>query len=304
MNPRRPLCIATADSDLAARIRNAVESVSDAVGPVQEAGDLAALEALRGNFPGLLVVDPSMVSPQSVHEWTLGFLRESPGTLLFLLTWGDVADADALARFVGAQGAVGLPFQPDILAGLLASPFGAPRPPASAPAPTEELALQIESLFRGEGEVGDREKFLRQITDPETGLYSGIFWQHRLDEEFKRSWRFRYPLGLVGFSFEGEADGNTLLEVAGKILLDTRDIDVIGRYDSHTFLALLPHTGPAGTEHFARRVLHDFQESGLQDLLGEPLAWAHATAVSPDSAAPDADAFLGQVLGKLTGLPA
>lgn len=301
MEPR-PLAIATADPEVRAACAEAARRAGDAVAPPRFLEDPAALEAAAGELDGLLVLDPALLAPACAYEWTLGFLRRGHA-LVLLLTRGDVTDADGLARFVGAQGALPVPPDPAALAERLAHPFGTPgprRPEPSPPPGEEEVNATLKDLLQGAGLEDARRGFLRHITDPATGLYTPAYWEHRLEEEFKRSSRFRFPLGLVAFSFDGEVDEGTLLEVAGLILVDTRDVDVVAHFEPNLFLALLPHTGPAGTALFARRVVASLKERGLHDLLGEPLEWSWSMAVAPDPSLAGPRAFLERVLAAPT----
>lgn len=113
-----------------------------------------------------------------------------------------------------------------------------------------------------QGLSSDRERsFVESATDSETGLFDGPFMACKLEEEFKRSWRFRTPLAVLLFDLpataelEGSDRLRVLGEVAGVFLNECRDIDVLGRYDDTSFLMLLPHTGPVGAKVLARRVL-------------------------------------------------
>lgn len=255
----------------------------------QEIEDAAQLE--NAELDGLVLADSSLLG--DIHAWALARVPRSR-ILLWVATEADPSFADSLARFVGAQGAVPLPVDVEALAERLASPFGAgPYRPQAAAGEVGEAGL--DAILEGK-ESSERERFLQRITDPETGLYTSDFTLHRLDEEFKRAMRFRYPLGVVALSFDGEASAETLLDVAGVILLDTRDVDIAGRFGHSAFLALLPHTGPAGVEVFAARVRSGLEERSLLDLVGEPLEWSVSWAGIPDAAVGSTDELLSQVL--------
>ena len=204
--PARSLTILSADADVHKACEAAAASAASAVSSVTTITSLSELAA-AGTIEGLVVVDPAFMAPLSVQEWALGFLREHR-VLLFLLTSGDVADADGLARFVGAQGALAMPVNSEVLAERLASPFGAPtgvRPDALPVPDSAALSQSIGEILKGR-EPEARERFLQAVADSETGLHTPEFWEHRLEEEFKRSGRFRFPLGLASFSWDGEID--------------------------------------------------------------------------------------------------
>ncbi|MHC4824003.1 MAG: nucleotidyl cyclase domain-containing protein [Planctomycetota bacterium] len=294
--PARSLTILSASDSVASACREAAAQAGAAVADVVHLADQAALD-LAGTLEGLVVVDPAFMAPLSIQEWSLGFLRDHR-VLLFLLTSGNSEDADGLARFVGAQGALAMPVDAGQLAEYLASPFGAPtsmRPESVEVPDAATLGASIGEILK-ERQPEARERFLEAVADSETGLHTPEFWEHRLEEEFKRSSRFRFPLGLAAFSWEGEINDDVLLDLAGILLLDTRDVDVATRIGPRTLVAMLPHTGPEGTRLFAERVLNGMAGRGLRDLLGENLDLSADVAVAPDSNLANSRAFLAKVL--------
>jgi len=296
--PARPLTVLSTDPAVLDACRKAAQLAgAGAVSAVEECGNAAALDAV-GRRSGLMVVDPRALAPLGAHEWALDYLRRNH-VLMFLLSPGrEMRDADGLARFVGAQAALACPPNAEELAERLRAPFGAgaPRGATSAPARAETIAPAVLEALRGERDPGARERFLEAIADPETGLHSAEYWEHRLEEEFKRCNRFRYPLGLAGFALEGEVDDATLLDVAGVVLLDTRDVDVACRMGRGTFVALLPHTGPEGTRLFAERVRQRIESRHLHDLLGEALEITVRSAGCPDVTIGTPGDFVARVL--------
>jgi GGDEF domain-containing protein len=300
--PLRKLTVLTANHQIRTACTQAAESVPQAISEVQVFAKLADLEE-AGPIEGLLVVDPDVVQPLSLHEWSLSFLHQNR-CLLFLLTHGATAEADGLARFVGAQGALSIPVDAKVLADRLASPFGAPNAKRQTDLPEvdeaqleQNLGARMEAILE-QGDVGGREEFVLSITDSETGLYTFEYWEHRLEEEYKRSNRFRFPLGLVAFKVDGMLGDDKLLDVASVILLDTRDVDVVTRYDDQTFLALLPHTGPEGAHLFGQRVCQGLTELKLVDLVGEAADWSSSSHVSPDSSLAGPGDFLNKVVAQ------
>ena len=294
--PARPLTVLSADREILAACTAAAESAGQAVSSVTTYADPTELSA-AGTLEGMVVADPSFMAPLSVQEWALAFLRDHR-VLLFLLTTGEADDADGLARFVGAQGALTLPLDGRELADRLTSPFGVAtsvKPAPIDPPDTTALSDSIGEILRGR-EPETRERFLRAVADDETGMHTPEFWEHRLEEEFKRSGRFRFPLGLAAFHWEGEIDHDALLDLAGILLLDTRDVDVATHIGQRTLVAMLPHTGPEGTRQFADRVCRAMRDRGLLDLLGEALELSFSIAVAPDSSIQNSRAFLSSVL--------
>ncbi|MBL8900385.1 MAG: diguanylate cyclase [Planctomycetes bacterium] len=132
----------------------------------------------------------------------------------------------------------------------------------------------LESLSSGGG-------LLDAITDPETKLFNYPFLLFKLDEEYKRSARFKFPLSCVVFGFEGEASENVLLELAGIFLNESRDTDVLGRFDLNSFLFLLPNTGPDGASAMAQRVHAAAAQRPLRDLAGDRLQISVGVSTAP-----------------------
>ncbi len=147
------------------------------------------------------------------------------------------------------------------------------------PAPklsTDALLASLEGQLGGDPkELADRvltglskgreENFVAQVTDPESGLFDGPFMAFKLEEEFKRSWRFRTPLTVALFDLPGtpalgEAREEVFGRLAGVFLNECRDIDIVGRFDATSFLLLLPHTGGDGARVLAARMLEAMRE--------------------------------------------
>lgn len=302
----RPLTVLSADPAVLTACREAARAAgAGSVSAVETFATPAALAA-GGRRGGLMVVDPRAMAGADVHEWALDYLRGNHVLLFLLSDAREPRDADGLARFVGAQAALACPPDPADLAARLRSPFGA-GPQQAAPRPdgvAEEIAPAVLLALRGERDAGARERFLDAVADPETGLHSAEYWEHRLEEEFKRCNRFRYPLGLASFTLEGDVDDAILLDVAGVVLLDTRDVDVACRIGRGTFVALLPHTGPEGTRLFAERVRARIAARRLHDLLGEDLDVSVRVAGCPDTAIGTPGDFLARVLAPDAEVPA
>ncbi|MDP6850394.1 MAG: hypothetical protein QGH51_09035 [Planctomycetota bacterium] len=295
--PARPLTLLSANQEIISATQAAAAKAGDSV------GELSILSSRNdmtsASMDGLVVVDPAFLAPEPVHEWVLALVREARA-LVWILTTGDLADADGLARFVGAQGAISSPPNPEELAERLSSPFGTPAPVRPVPPKPDDssLGLNLDAILEEAAKETDQ-SFVQMITRPDTGLYTADYWQHRLDEEFKRSMRFRFPLGVVSFTSAGEIDSADMLDIAGVVLLDTRDVDIVAQFDPRSFVALLPHTGPAGTKLFAERV-----QDSLQKQLSKAGDWTVRVACCPDSSIASSSALVAEVLGLGGGTPA
>ena len=186
-----------------------------------------------------------------------------------LVAGTDIRISEPIASFCGATGVLGRPLSTAAVRTLLEQTA----PPAALPKDgrgEDEEHLLPEALLRDL--VGaESDTMVEAITDPETSLFSYDFLSFKLDEEFKRAQRFRYPLSCVMLGFDGQAEETVLRKLASIILQSSRDTDVLGRFDESSFLFLLPHTGPDGAAIMADRIRDTVEEQGLRDLVGDRL---------------------------------
>ena len=144
---------------------------------------------------------------------------------------------------------------------------------------TLEIAARGESagddqhLFRdllGPGKPSSSESLLARVTDPLTGLVNAEYLSLKLDEEVKRAARYGQPLSLVLVEVKafdqwvernGRAAGDeALLEVAGVLLCESRDVDVAGRISAARFHLLMPNTPAEGARIVARRIAENLRQ--------------------------------------------
>jgi diguanylate cyclase (GGDEF)-like protein len=103
------------------------------------------------------------------------------------------------------------------------------------------------------------------LTDPETGLHNRAYFKIKLDEELRRAQRYDLPLSALLIKVldsEGDEDdldsspisAMTLKEIASVLLLESRDLDVIGRYAPLDLAMLLTNTGQDGAVLLAQRI--------------------------------------------------
>ncbi|PIE23713.1 MAG: hypothetical protein CSA62_06290 [Planctomycetota bacterium] len=194
--------------------------------------------------------------------------------ILFLCPEEELSYVEPIAQFCLADGSFATgPQQDDRLLGQMLRILDRPKPKVSP----DELLKKLEGKIGGEPEAlanrvmtglsAERERsFVERVTDPESGLFEGEFMAFKLEEEFKRSWRFRMPLSVLLFDLPAtrkleEQRKEVLSRIAGVFLNECRDIDVVGRFDETSFLLLLPQTGSQGAKVLASRVLQAIQES-------------------------------------------
>ncbi len=110
------------------------------------------------------------------------------------------------------------------------------------------------------------ENLVESLLDGETGLFHQGFVKLRLEEEVKRARRFHQVLTLVVVHFEppsgwsGPPPAELLLSLSGRLLTETRDIDLLGRWGEDSLALLLPGTPPEGAAAMMRRVFPDARE--------------------------------------------
>jgi diguanylate cyclase (GGDEF)-like protein len=113
----------------------------------------------------------------------------------------------------------------------------------------------------------DREEEILGLlfTDPETGLNNRAYFKIKLSEELKRAQRYGLALSALLIKLlppertEGEGDARpasamTVKEIAGILLLESRDLDIIGRFSPSDFAMLLPSTNQDGAVFLAQRI--------------------------------------------------
>ncbi len=187
----------------------------------------------------------------------------------FLVGGNEIQVAEPIAVFCGATGVLTRPLTTKTCRNALTAVI-APRAPLPGDNRGKREPVLPELLVKDlVGESG--QSLIHAITDPETSLFSFEYLTLKLDEEYKRAVRFRYPLSCVMLGFDGQADNEVLRKLSGVFLQFSRDTDILGRFDESSFLFLLPHTGPDGAEIMARRIGEQAEEMGLRDLVGDPL---------------------------------
>jgi diguanylate cyclase (GGDEF)-like protein len=132
-----------------------------------------------------------------------------------------------------------------------------------------ELLARVDNLLRvkkAHDDMLESKKRLEQlaIQDELTGVYNYRYMHTRLSEEFKRAQRYRYPLACAMIDIDhfkqfndefGHDVGDAVLrEVAVRIGLAVREVDVVARYGGEEFLLVLPNTHFAGALTVADRV--------------------------------------------------
>jgi diguanylate cyclase (GGDEF)-like protein len=130
------------------------------------------------------------------------------------------------------------------------------------PASARELMARIDRALR-QSEQQQKLQVLAQ-TDALTGLANFRALSLRLEEEFKRSNRYAYPLSVVVIDLDhlkalndgmGHDVGNrAILALASHLRTNLREVDFAARFGGDEFVALLPHQTAAEAAVFAERI--------------------------------------------------
>ncbi len=231
----------------------------------EEAGELSSFPS-----PALAVLDTRWKG-SNAYEAAL-FLKSKPGVNVLLL--GDPAfreEAAELGAFTGSR-VLFPPLRPEEIGSVLREE----NPLRDRPSPGEILREREENLDQ---EVFSRrvlqglsnweesgESLVQSLLDPETGLFHQGFMKLRMEEEVKRARRFHQVLTLVLVHLEGPPGdpgpppAELLLSLSGRLLTETRDIDLLGRWGKDSLALLLPGTPPEGAASLVRRVFPDARE--------------------------------------------
>lgn len=112
-------------------------------------------------------------------------------------------------------------------------------------------------------------------TDRLTGLRNRRFLLERLQEEVEKAHRYNYPLSclildvdeIVAVDMElGAASLDDLLvEIAMALRSLSRNYDIIARYDSAIFVAVLPHTPLDDALNYARKIENEIGATTFSD---------------------------------------
>ncbi len=112
-------------------------------------------------------------------------------------------------------------------------------------------------------------------TDNLTGLRNRRFLLERLQEEVEKAHRYDFPVSCVVFDLDevkaldddlGPVSLDDLLaEVAMALRNHTRTFDILARYDSTTFAAILPHTPLEQAYGYAAKILREVDATTFSD---------------------------------------
>jgi diguanylate cyclase (GGDEF)-like protein len=144
----------------------------------------------------------------------------------------------------------------------------------------------------------DESRLVAALTDTETGLLNATYFNLRLEEEFKKSWRFSWNYSLLFLEVHGldslqphghNAAGAAVLDIAGEILTASRDVDLSARISRARFAMLLPGTPAEGALVMVQRVM-----TQVLARLDERLSLSVGISVAPQEGLSSVEDFLSR----------
>jgi len=118
------------------------------------------------------------------------------------------------------------------------------------------------------------------ITDGLTGLYNFRYFQERLEEEVKRTQRFKRPLALIMADIDhfkkfndtyGHLKGNKILKSLANILrTNVREVDIVARYGGEEFIIILPEANKEEAQKTAERIRSKVEKYDFMDNKNHP----------------------------------
>jgi len=122
-----------------------------------------------------------------------------------------------------------------------------------------EIAMTRKMLDRAQTELLQLSR-----TDRLTNLWARGYWEERFNEEFRRTQRTNETMSLVMFDIDhfkrindtyGHQVGDEAIRlVASTLRLQSREVDICGRYGGEEFVVILPHTDRDGALVYCERL--------------------------------------------------
>lgn len=136
--------------------------------------------------------------------------------------------------------------------------------------PCQEIDLKT-TIKRGlEKRMLEKELLVLATTDPLTKLYNRNYFLSRFEEEFKKSVRYKISISCILLDIDhfkkindtyGHQIGDKILVGLSEILrINSRNIDIIGRYGGEEFIIILPQVDDQSSYKLSERLRNIVKE--------------------------------------------
>jgi two-component system cell cycle response regulator len=137
----------------------------------------------------------------------------------------------------------------------------------------DELSIKSALLRQSQDDNWDSEEL-----DSLTGLYNRKYFESILKREYKRMLRYGFPLACFILEVDNlknivDEYGRKVRElvlktIAGILIKEVRDVDLVARWDGEKFIVLLPQTGKDDALMVAHRLLISVAANGFEEYAG------------------------------------
>lgn len=208
-----------------------------------------ALDSVRGVAPDVILLDVDMPGLDGFD--TCRKLKEEPVTMsipiIFMTAHATIEDK-VRGFDLGAIDYVGKPFSP------------------------LELRARVRSAYKTKYLMDLLEQKAR--IDGLTGLYNRAYFDDRVEQELERAKRYGCDLAIVLLDIDrfkdfndihGHLFGDTVLcELAARLRVHTRSVDIVARYGGEEFVLMLPEQEIGGGKIVADRIRVEIEAARFQ----------------------------------------
>lgn len=116
------------------------------------------------------------------------------------------------------------------------------------------------------------------VTDSLTGLYIRRFFLAKVNEEMRRSERYKRPFAIIMTDIDhfknvndsyGHPEGDVVLKAVSKLIKDTiREVDIVARFGGEEFVILLPETDKENAVILSERLREKISELTFEQVPG------------------------------------
>jgi len=106
------------------------------------------------------------------------------------------------------------------------------------------------------------------LCDSATGVYSGTYFRHRLQQEIARAHRYQRPLTLIALRSRLSAHDEVAARLADALGRACRNVDLVARLEPDLFCVLLPETTVAKSHAVATRIRQEAEALAVACRIG------------------------------------